>query len=164
MHDELSSSQTSYLTPWTPHSYSPVMWLFGGLILVAALYAVVYFPYVELTCHQVLHARIQHAGTFFRRSEFIKAAELYKEIITDYPSYKPGKIALAQCFFALSQQELAADKEDDEDQLGLELYIAGIMVLSGETFESREQKELLRYVPADFQEGFLEGFTTVKER
>lgn len=120
--------------PLKPHSYP--LWIKIGvgfclIILLTSLFKVPY--YVKI------NKKIKAAEHSFNSSNYNEAQAAFKELASELPLSKHMTIRLAECLFK------STDKAD---------HIEALNLLKPFTFDTKEWKELLGYVPIEYADYF----------
>lgn len=94
-----------------------------------------------------MHAQLAKAKHAFYSADYLDAIDCYKDVITEYPHWKEGKIALAKSFFARCTQT---------DQGAY--YQFGMWYLEGDKYSFSERQEMQAYLSAEYKQEFQDAW------
>lgn len=132
------------------HQYPSYIKIFFGLIVCMSCIIIPRFLLYDLPDHRLIHAQLIEAKEAFDGADYPHAIDCYTKVVSTYPRFKDGKIALAKSLFARCA----------ETNFGA-YFQFGMWYLEGDKYSYAERQAMQAYLPTEYQQEFKDAWRSV---
>lgn len=132
------------------HQYPFYIKIFFGLVVCMSFIMIPRFLLYDLPDHRLIHTKLVEAKKAFDEADYAYAIDCYTKVVSIYPRFKEGKIALAKSLFARCAETNLAG-----------YFQFGMWYLDGDKYSYAERQAMQAYLPTEYQQEFKDAWRSV---